>query len=160
MLDIHMPYGIFIFLANIHMPYGIFTLLARHSHALWPQCCGAATFLGGSGSRSPRSRSRLRLRPTWVGSGSRQKKAAPAPYTKFFHFELLKSKFLIQVYLDHIYPSKLPLKSCLTLEQGFSFLQGCGSAFTLCGSGSGSFSECGSGSRSRSSLTKFEGKKS
>ena len=41
------------------------------------QCCGAATFLGGSSSRSPRSRSQLRLRPTWVGSGSRQKKAAP-----------------------------------------------------------------------------------
>ena len=48
--------------------------------------------------------------------------------------------------------------------QVFSSRQGCGSAFTLCGSGSGSssFSECGSGSgsRSRSSLTKFEGKKS
>ena len=46
--------------------------------------------------------------------------------------------------------------------------QGCGSAFTLCGSGSksSSFSECGSrsrsgsGSRSRSSSTKFEEKKS
>ena len=42
--------------------------------------------------------------------------------------------------------------------------QGCGSAFTLCGSGSSSFSECGSGSRSgsrsRSSLTKFEENKS
>ena len=37
--------------------------------------------------------------------------------------------------------------------------QGCGSAFTLYGSGSSSFSECGSGSRSRSSLTKFEEKK-
>ena len=29
-------------------------------------CCGNATFLGGSGSRSPRSRSRLRLRPSCV----------------------------------------------------------------------------------------------
>ena len=36
--------------------------------------------------------------------------------------------------------------------------QGCGSAFILCGSRS--FSECRSGSRSRSSLTKFEEKKS
>ena len=34
-----------------------------------------ATFLGGSDSGSPRSRSRLRR--NWVGSGSRQKKAAP-----------------------------------------------------------------------------------
>ena len=41
------------------------------------QCCGAATFLGDFGSGWPRSRSRLRLRPNWVGSGSRQKKAAP-----------------------------------------------------------------------------------
>ena len=32
--------------------------------------------------------------------------------------------------------------------------------FILCGSGSSSFSECGSGSRFRSSLTKFEEKKS
>ena len=29
-------------------------------------CCGNATFLGGSGYRSPRSRSRLRLRPSCV----------------------------------------------------------------------------------------------
>ena len=59
------------------------------------QCCGAATFLGGSGSWCPRSRSwlRLRLQPTWVGSDSRQKEAAPAPapYTKIFHFKLSKS---------------------------------------------------------------------
>ena len=34
------------------------------------QCCGAATFFGGSGSWWRRSRSRLRLQPTWVGSGS------------------------------------------------------------------------------------------
>ena len=41
------------------------------------QCCGAATFLGGSGS--PRSRSRLR--PIWVGSGSRHKRRLQsAPY--------------------------------------------------------------------------------
>ena len=43
-------------------------------------------------------------------------------------------------------------------------LQGCGSAFILCwsGSGSSSFTKCGSGSgsRSRSSLTKFEENKS
>ena len=39
-------------------------------------------------------------------------------------------------------------------------MQGCGSAFILCRSGSISFSECGSGFRSRSSLTKFEEKKS
>ena len=31
------------------------------------QCCGAATFLGFSGSRWPRSRSRLRLRPMYLG---------------------------------------------------------------------------------------------
>ena len=49
------------------------------------QCCGAATFLGGSGSGWPMSRSRLRLRPTWVGSGSRLNKAAPAPCTNIFH---------------------------------------------------------------------------
>ena len=36
-----------------------------------------ATFLGGSGS--PKSRSQLGLRLNWVGSGSRQKKAAAAP---------------------------------------------------------------------------------
>ena len=45
------------------------------------QCCGAATFLGGSGcgagSGSPRYRCRLRLRPNWVGSCSRPKKASP-----------------------------------------------------------------------------------
>ena len=39
------------------------------------QCCVAVPFLGGSGS--PRSRSRLQLRTNWVGSSSRQKKAAP-----------------------------------------------------------------------------------
>ena len=39
-------------------------------------------------------------------------------------------------------------------------LQGCGSALILYKSGSSSFSECGSRSRSRSSLTKFEEKKS
>ena len=33
--------------------------------------------------------------------------------------------------------------------------QGCGSAFILCGSGSGSFYECGSGSGSRSSFLKL-----
>ena len=48
------------------------------------QCCGAATFLGGSGSRWPRSRSRLRLRPTWVGSGSRQKRRLRLHTLKFF----------------------------------------------------------------------------
>ena len=48
------------------------------------QCCGAASFLSGSGSGIPRSRSPLR--PNWVGSGSRQKKAAPAPYAKIFSF--------------------------------------------------------------------------
>ena len=52
----------------------------------------------------------------------------------------------------------------------FRFRQGCGSAFILCGSGSSRFYDCGSrsgsesrsgsGSRSRSSLTKFEEKKS
>ena len=46
------------------------------------------------------------------------------------------------------------------VEMHSTLLQGCGSAFILCGSGSSSFSECGSGSRSRSSLTKFEEKKS
>ena len=54
------------------------------------QCCGAATSLGGSGS--PRSRSRIRTK--WVGSGSRQNKAAPASNTKFCHFQLFK-KFII-----------------------------------------------------------------
>ena len=43
----------------------------------WNQCCGTATFLGSSGSGSPKSRSRLWLRPNRVGSGTRQKKAAP-----------------------------------------------------------------------------------
>ena len=38
------------------------------------QCCGAATFLGGSGSGSPSSRSRLRLWPKWVGFGSATQK--------------------------------------------------------------------------------------
>ena len=51
--------------------------LASGIQQLLNQCCGAATFLGGSVSGSLRSR----LRPNWVGSGSRQKKAAPAPYT-------------------------------------------------------------------------------
>ena len=37
------------------------------------QCCGAATFLGGSGSPRSRSRFRFRLRPNWVGSSFRQK---------------------------------------------------------------------------------------
>ena len=58
------------------------------------QCCGAATFLDGSGSRSPRFRSRLRLRPSWIGSGSRKKKrwrqAAPAADT--ITFVILNSK--------------------------------------------------------------------
>ena len=59
-------------------------------------CFGAATFLSGSGTGSPRSRRRLlRLRPNWVGSGSRQKKTAPAPCTNIFHFEFLKSELLI-----------------------------------------------------------------
>ena len=40
------------------------------------------------------------------------------------------------------------------LFQSHWYLQGCGSAFILCGSGSSSFSECGSGS----SWTKFEEK--
>ena len=54
------------------------------------QCSGATTFVGGSGS--PRSRSRLRHRPNWVQA----KKAAPAPYTNIFHFELFKSELLMQ----------------------------------------------------------------
>ena len=40
------------------------------------QCCGTATFL------------RLRLRPDWVGSGSRQKKAAPVLYNTVTFFIL------------------------------------------------------------------------
>ena len=75
------------------------------------QCCRAAIFIGGSGSRWRRSRSRLRLRLNWVGSGSgsssRQKKrlqAAPAPYTKIFPFELLKSELLLQLYFGPYLP--------------------------------------------------------
>ena len=68
------------------------------------QCCGAATFLGGSGSGSLRYRSRLRLRPNSVVYGSSQKKAAPAPYTNNFHFELLKSELLMQVFFGSHLP--------------------------------------------------------
>ena len=59
------------------------------------QCCGAAPFLGSSGAWWPRSR--CRLRPTLVGSSSRQKEVAPAPYTKIFHFKLLNRYLLRQV---------------------------------------------------------------
>ena len=88
----------------LHHPF----VMSSFVHLRHPlvQCCGAATFLGGSGSRSPRFRSRLwlRLQPTWIGSGSRHKKAAPAPYTKIFHFELLNSELLIQVYCGPYLP--------------------------------------------------------
>ena len=40
-------------------------------------------------------RSRLRLQTNWGGSGSRQKKAVPAPYFNIFHFELLKTELLM-----------------------------------------------------------------
>ena len=43
-------------------------LIAYSTKMTLNQCCGAATFLGGSGSGWSRSQSRLRLRPTWVGS--------------------------------------------------------------------------------------------
>ena len=58
------------------------------------QCSVAAPFLGGFGSSSLRSLSRPRLRPNWAGSGSRQKKAAPAPHTKICNFELFKKLFI------------------------------------------------------------------
>ena len=53
------------------------------------QCCGAATFLGGSGSGHPRFRSRLRLQakkksPTAPGKNEWHE-AAPAPDTNFFY---------------------------------------------------------------------------
>ena len=43
--------------------------------------------------------------PTYLGRLRLQaKKAAPAPYTKIFHFELLKSELLIQVYFGPYLP--------------------------------------------------------
>ena len=63
----------------------------------------------------PRSRSRLQIRPNWVCSGSRQKNAAPAPYTKICHFELLKNLLLTQAFIG----SYLPLQ--IIQEQGFPF---------------------------------------
>ena len=53
------------------------------------QCCGAATFFGRL--RIWLRKYEVRLRSKWVGFGSMPKKAAPAPYTKICHFELLKS---------------------------------------------------------------------
>ena len=61
--------------------------------------------------------------PTYLGRLQLQaKKAAPTPYTKIIHFELVKSEILIPFYFGPYLPFKLPFKSCLTLEQGFSFL--------------------------------------
>ena len=48
----------------------IFVILLGGVGDYFIQCCGAATILGGSGSR--------------------QKKAAPAPYIDSFHFDLSK----------------------------------------------------------------------
>ena len=74
------------------------------------QCCGAATFLGrsGSGSGWPRSRSRLRLLPTWVGSGSRRLRLHAL---KIFILSFQKVNYYFKSILDHIYPSKLLLMS-------------------------------------------------
>ena len=79
------------------------------------QCCGAATFLGVSDSESLRSPSRLWVSDSdQIGSApapgkKRRLQAAPAPCTKIFHFELLKSELLMQVFFDHIYRFKLLL---------------------------------------------------
>ena len=68
------------------------------------QCCRAATFFGGSGSGCPKFLEPTSA-PTYLGRLRLQaKKAAPAPYTNIFHFELLKSKLLIQVYFGPYLP--------------------------------------------------------
>ena len=64
---------------------------------MYKQCCGAATFLGGSGSGvsestpAPVKLSRLRLQA---------KKAAPSSSGNIFLFELLKSGLLMQVFFQ------------------------------------------------------------
>ena len=70
------------------------------------------------------------LRPNWVGSGSRQKNAAPGGSGSIFnsfHFELLKSELLIGRYkslLDHIYSYKLLIgdDTGMSQQQGFLVL--------------------------------------
>ena len=92
------------------------------------QCCGAATFLGGSGSGNPRSRSRLRLRPNWVGSGYRQKKTVSGGSGSIhlhFSFWALKT-CIINASLFWItftgYHYKLLKSHVLSQQQGFLFM--------------------------------------
>ena len=65
---------------------------------LLKQCCGAATFLGGSGSGRPRSRSRLRLQAKKAALAPDKKgrllaAPAPAPDTNFFNFSSEKCNY-------------------------------------------------------------------
>ena len=71
------------------------------------------------------------VRGPGADSGSDQIGSAPAPgkkrrlrlhSLKIFHFELLKSELLMQVFLDHIYRYKLLLSHALSQQQGFPFL--------------------------------------
>ena len=59
-----------------------------------------------------------RLRHQAKKGGSRRLQAAPAPYTNSFHFELLNSEFLMQVFFGR---SKVLLSNVLSQKQGFPF---------------------------------------
>ena len=79
------------------------------------QCCGAATFLGGSGS------DQIGSAPA-PGNKKRRYREDPTPYTKISYFVLSKSELLIQVLFWSDLPLLTAYTSCLTQEQGFSFL--------------------------------------
>ena len=76
------------------------------------QCCGAEPVGAGSLWSEPMRRHKHffnTLKPIFIGkeAGAGEKKYLEPEYKSV---------------LDHIYPSKLLLMSCLTQEQGFSFL--------------------------------------
>ena len=62
------------------------------------------------------------LAPTKLGR-LQPKKAAPAlaPYTNFFHFELLKSELIMQVFFESHLLLYIDLKSCFVTTRSLSF---------------------------------------
>ena len=87
---------------NFWSPLNIYHLVYLSSplelYCTSKQYCAAVIFLGVSGSPTSQNRLQPRLRPNWVGSGSRQKRAAPTPALKKLYIQIL---FLIMfIYIN------------------------------------------------------------
>ena len=57
----------------------------------------------------------------WGKKRPLQAAAAPAPYANIFHFELLKSELLMQVFFGSHLPSQIALKLCFVTTARLSF---------------------------------------